>query len=39
MFWHDKLLDGVAPASIAMSLFKKAHFKRRNVAKELLNKN
>jgi hypothetical protein len=39
MFWHDKWLDGVAPISIAPSLYKKAHFKRRTIAKELTNKN
>jgi hypothetical protein len=31
-------LDGVAPISIALSLYKEAHFKRRIVAKELTNK-
>jgi hypothetical protein len=39
MFWHDRWLDGVAPISIAPNLYKKAHFKRRTVAKELMNKN
>jgi hypothetical protein len=39
IFWHDKWLDGVAPIDIALNLYKKAHVKRKIVARELLNKN
>jgi hypothetical protein len=39
IFWHDKWLDGMASIDIAPNLYKKAHFKKRMVAKELWNKN
>jgi hypothetical protein len=39
LFWYDKWLDGVAPINLAPNFYKKAHFKKRTVAKELWNKN
>jgi hypothetical protein len=36
--WHDKWLNGVAPIDIAPNLYEKAHFKKRMVVRELLNK-
>jgi hypothetical protein len=39
IFLHDKWLEGMAPIDVAPNLYKKAHFKKRTVAKELWNKN
>jgi hypothetical protein len=38
IFWHDKWLNGAVPIDIALNLFKKAHFKKRTIARELWNK-
>jgi hypothetical protein len=38
-FWHDKWLNGIALKDQAPNLFKRARFKNRTVAKEILNKN
>jgi hypothetical protein len=37
IFWHNKWLNSLVLKNIAPSLYRKAHFKKRTVVKELLN--